>query len=51
MFLHFDRDGRDGMPFAVFFDADADEDHEHDEGDDAFFFGGENEEVHGRGLT
>jgi len=34
------------MPLAVFFHANADEDHGHDEGNDAFFFGGKDEEIH-----
>jgi hypothetical protein len=48
MFLHFDGDWRDGMSLAVFLYANAYQDHEHDEGDDALFFRGENEEVHSR---
>lgn len=33
------------MAPAVFLDAEAEEDHEHDEGDNALFFGGEDEKL------
>jgi hypothetical protein len=34
------------MASAIFLYANADEDHEHDEGDDALFFWGESEKAH-----
>jgi hypothetical protein len=50
MLLHFGWNWRDGMTFAVFFNADSHEDHKHDEGNDAFFFRSKDEEVHSRAL-
>jgi hypothetical protein len=36
------------MALAIFFYPDADQNHEHDESDDAFFFGREDKEFHSR---
>lgn len=51
MFLHFDRHRRHRMSLPIFLHTNADDDHEHGEGDDAFFFRGKNEEVHRRRLA
>jgi hypothetical protein len=51
VFLHFDGDWSDWMAFAIFFYTDTKNDHQHDESDDAFFFGREDEEIHGSGLS
>jgi hypothetical protein len=50
MLLHFDWNWQDGMTFAVFLYADADQNHEHDEGNDALFFRSKDEEVHSRAI-
>jgi hypothetical protein len=50
MFLDFHRNWGNGMLFSVFLHSNADEDHECNEGHDAFFFRGEDEEVHRSGF-
>ncbi len=51
MFVHLRRDRRDRMAPSIFFHGDAEQNHQHDERNDAFFLRSEDEKIHGVGLA